>query len=88
MIVFTGDINLTDWYFNLGFGIGSKITQGINPFEFVNRKEQDIWIGNFEGVSSINTKNKTKYEQNVFRILPEALAPSIVAIFKILYLSF
>ena len=74
MIVFTGDINLTDWYFNLGFGIGSKITQGINPFEFVNRQEQDIWIGNFEGVSSINTKNKTKYEQNVFRILPEALA--------------
>lgn len=28
MIHFTGDINLTDWMFNVGFGIGTKIQWG------------------------------------------------------------
>lgn len=34
MLVFTGDINLTDWDFNVGFGIGTRITRGgFNSFK-------------------------------------------------------
>lgn len=31
MLVFTGDINLTDWYFNAGFGIGTRIPMVLPP---------------------------------------------------------
>lgn len=36
MLVFTGDINLTDWYFNAGFGIGTRIANGFDPFRKLN----------------------------------------------------
>lgn len=72
MLVFTGDINLTDWYFNVGYGIGTKIANGFDPFYKLDRKENDIWIGNFEGVAS-NTTIKKGDEGNFFRIEPEYL---------------
>ena len=50
MIHFTGDINLTDWMFNVGFGIGTNIGKGLNPLKYLERKEGDLWVGNFEGV--------------------------------------
>lgn len=72
MLVFTGDVNLTDSYFNLGFGIGSSIEKGFNPFKHIERRNNDIWIGNFEGVASTYSINKG-YRGKVFRIAPEAL---------------
>ena len=72
MIFFTGDINLTDWYFNVGFGIGTKISKGFNPFVFLSRNDKDIWVGNFEGVASSVTTNKGLY-RDAFRIVPKAL---------------
>ena len=72
MIYFTGDINLTDWNFSIGFGIGTKITKGLNPFKYLDKKKDDIWIGNFEGVASTTSSNKSMYA-NAFRIVPKAL---------------
>ena len=72
MIRFTGDINLTDWDFNFGFGIGSRIAKGFNPFSKIERNESDLWIGNFEGVASDVTDRKGMASQ-VFRVKPNAL---------------
>lgn len=72
MLVFTGDINLTDWYFNVGFGIGSRIANGFDPFRKINRKAGDIWIGNFEGVAS-NVTDKVEFAGEVFRVQPKVL---------------
>lgn len=72
MIYFTGDINLTDWDFNVGFGIGSRISCGLDPFSFLERKEDDIWVGNFEGVTS-NQSTKEGFKSEVFRVKPEFL---------------
>ena len=69
---FTGDINLTDWIFNVGFGIGTNIGKGLNPFKYLERKEEDVWIGNFEGVASNVSAYKGIYSK-AFRIDPEAL---------------
>lgn len=52
MINFTGDVSITDGYFNAGFGIGSEIMKGKNPFSGIQKGENDIWVGNFEGVAS------------------------------------
>ncbi len=73
MFYFTGDINLTDWIFNVGFGIGTNIGKGLNPFKYLNRKEDDIWVGNFEGVASNISAYKGIYGK-AFRIDPEVLA--------------
>lgn len=72
MLVFTGDINLTDWYFNVGFGIGTRIANGFDPFCKLNRSANDLWIGNFEGVASPTTVNKGIYAK-AFRVDPNAL---------------
>ena len=72
MVIFTGDINLTDWIFNVGFGIGANIKKGLNPFRFLERNEGDIWVGNFEGVASDLSANKGIYKK-AFRIEPNAL---------------
>ena len=73
MIWFTGDINLTDWIFNIGFGIGTKISKGLDPFKYLNRRQEDLWIGNFEGVASNVSNNKGLYSM-AFRVKPETLA--------------
>lgn len=72
MLIFTGDINLTDWIFNVGFGIGTNIKKGLNPFRFLERKDGDIWIGNFEGVASDVSANKGIYAR-AFRVQPDVL---------------
>ena len=72
MLVFTGDINLTDWYFNVGFGIGTRIADGFDPFRKLNRSANDLWIGNFEGVASHTSVNKGIYAK-AFRVNPNAL---------------
>ena len=50
MINIVGDVNFTDANFDIGFGVGSSIKKGQNPFCHLDRKCQDYWIGNFEGV--------------------------------------
>ena len=72
MIHFTGDINLTDWIFNVGFGIGTNIEKGLNPFKYFQRKENDLWVGNFEGVASPISANKGIYAK-AFRVEPSVL---------------
>lgn len=72
MLVFTGDINLTDWIFNVGFGIGTNIGKGLDPFKYLKRNEDDVWIGNFEGVASNVSAYKGIYAK-AFRIEPDAL---------------
>lgn len=72
MIRFTGDVNLTDWDFNFGFGIGSRIAHGFNPFSKIERNKSDLWVGNFEGVASDVTVNKGM-EAQVFRVKIDAL---------------
>lgn len=72
MIFFTGDINLTDWIFNVGFGVGTKISKGLDPFKHLERKKEDIWIGNFEGVASYVSCNNGIYSRS-FRVDPSVL---------------
>lgn len=72
MIYFTGDINLTDWYFNVGIGIGSRIEKGLNPFGHLNRKPDDIWVGNFEGVASSVSIYKG-LDSEMFRVQPNTM---------------
>lgn len=72
MIKFAGDINLTDWDFNFGFGIGSRIADGFNPFHRLQRDDSDLWVGNFEGVTSDVTE-RTGMASKVFRVPPSAL---------------
>ena len=72
MLIFTGDINLTDWYFNAGYGIGTRISKGFDPFHYIERKPEDVWIGNFEGVAS-SVSDKIGFASEVFRVEPEVL---------------
>lgn len=74
MLKFVGDINLTDWDFNPGFGIGSRIAKGFDPFVNLDRHLDDIWIGNFEGVAS-DTTIREGLSSRIFRIKPEFLRP-------------
>ena len=72
MLVFTGDINLTDWIFNVGFGIGTNISNGFDPFKYLKREKGDVWIGNFEGVASKTSAYSGIYA-NAFRVEPAVL---------------
>ena len=73
MLHIVGDINLTDWHFNVGFGIGSNIAKGLDPFKYIERNKNDIWVGNFEGVASSVSVNKGFY-RNSFRVEPDTLS--------------
>lgn len=73
MLKIVGDINLTDAYFDVGFGVGSKLKQGFDPFQYIDRKEEDCWIGNFEGVAS-ETSEKSGNAALQFRVNPEYLS--------------
>lgn len=73
MLKIVGDINLTDGYFDVGFGVGSKLKQGFDPFQYIDRKEEDCWIGNFEGVAS-ETSEKSGNAALQFRVNPEYLS--------------
>lgn len=72
MITLTGDINLTDNDFDLGYGVGSQIRNGVNPFADIPKRDTDIWIGNFEGVTSYVSKY-SGVKKNAFRIEPQHL---------------
>lgn len=72
MIYFTGDINLSDNYFDIGYGIGSQIARGLNPFHNIVKKGGDIWIGNFEGVTSYSSCQEGCHKQS-FRIEPSLI---------------
>ena len=73
MICFVGDINLTDWIFNVGFGIGTNISKGLDPYKYLERKKDDLWIGNFEGVASKTSAYKGIYAK-AFRVEPGVLS--------------
>lgn len=73
MLKFVGDINLTDGYFDVGFGVGSKLKKGFDPFQHLNRKSEDCWIGNFEGVAS-ESSEKTGNAALQFRVDPHCLS--------------
>lgn len=72
MIFFTGDICLTDGYFDAGFGVGSKLKQGFNPFQHIQWNAEDCWVGNFEGVTS-ETSEQTGNAALQFRVEPQYL---------------
>jgi hypothetical protein len=72
MIHIVGDINYADGFFDPGFGIGSQIANGLDPFDRLNFKEGDVWIGNLECVISANS-NKNSIYKNQFRIDPISL---------------
>lgn len=67
MLHVVGDINFTDSDFNVGFGIGSRITQGFDPLKNIAPTKSDIFIGNFEGVASKITDNSGIHSKR-FRI--------------------
>lgn len=69
MIKIVGDINLTDGYFDVGFGIGTKLKHGLDPFIHIPKLSDDCWIGNFEGVAS-DYSNKKENASLQFRISP------------------
>ena len=72
MLKIAGDINLTDGYFDTGFGVGSKLAEGFDPFTHLDRKEGDFWIGNFEGAAAeVSNKKGTAAQQ--FRVEPDYL---------------
>lgn len=73
MLKIVGDINLTDGYFDVGFGVGSKLKQGFDPFQHIQRNAADCWIGNFEGVASENSE-KSGNAALQFRVNPGYLS--------------
>jgi hypothetical protein len=72
MIKFVGDINFADGYFDLGFGVGTLLKKGENPFSEIKNDVNDILIGNFECVCS-NRSIRKGSENNFFRVSPDIL---------------
>lgn len=72
MIRITGDISLTEGFFDLGAGVGTSIKSGKDPFSKIQKRKGDIWIGNFEGVTS-DTSELEGYKAEMFRIAPKFL---------------
>lgn len=72
MLKIVGDISLTDGYFDVGFGVGSMLADGFDPFAHLVREKSDCWIGNFEGVASAVT-DKIGMASKSFRVEPERL---------------
>ncbi len=63
MIKIVGDINFTDGFFDTGFGIGSSIKNGEDPFKHIERTSDDIWFGNMECVVSDISNKKGIYKK-------------------------
>ncbi|MDD4439592.1 MAG: CapA family protein [Tissierellia bacterium] len=72
MLQIVGDINLTDNAFDVGIGVGSSIKEGKNPFERIKKDNSDVWIGNFEGVSS-SVSDNTGIAKRQFNLEPQFL---------------
>ena len=53
MLRLVGDCNFADGFFDMGFGTGTSIKNGADPFLHIKDKSRDdFWIGNFECVCS------------------------------------
>lgn len=72
MLKFVGDVCLSDIHLDVGCGIGSKIANGANPFGNIQKKENEVWIGNFESVATTRSVHKN-YHKDSFRIDPNLL---------------
>lgn len=72
MLKIVGDCNFADGFFDMGFGTGTLIKNGSDPFQYIKgNAKDDFWIGNFECVcSSVSAKEGTEARQ--FIIAPEA----------------
>ena len=73
MLRITGDINFTDGFFDTGFGVGSSIKSGADPFANIERKDSDFWFGNFECVCSSVSDKKGIYRRQ-FIISPDDMS--------------
>lgn len=73
MLRILGDINLTDGFFDTGFGVGSSIKNGAKPFTKLKKSDDDFWIGNFECVCA-STSNKKGTHAKQFIISPDSLS--------------
>ena len=68
MIHFTGDICLCDKSFDIGYGVGTQIEDTeLQPFAFLDKDRNDLWVGNFEGVVA-DISDRTDYTRDAFRI--------------------
>lgn len=72
MLNLIGDINFTDGFFDTGFGVGTSLLNGGNPFYKINHLQSDYWIGNFECVASTVSNKKGIYSKQ-FNILPNVI---------------
>lgn len=73
MIKFVGDVNFTDGFFDSGYGVGSTIKKGTNPFKNIDIDDNDYWVGNFECVCAKNSSKKG-IQGKQFVIAPQFLA--------------
>lgn len=73
MLKIVGDIHLADGFFDIGFGVGSSIKKGVDPFAKLKRSENDFWIGNFESVCSDTSNKKGSYAKQ-FIISPDDIS--------------
>ena len=67
MLRIVGDCNFADGFFDMGFGTGSSIKKGANPFQHIkDDSRSDYWMGNFECVcSEVTDKQGTEeYRRN------------------------
>jgi hypothetical protein len=67
VIKIVGDICFSDGYFDVGFGIGSKLKYNFNPFENLKFDQENIWFGNLECVIS-DISNLIGYKKEHFRV--------------------
>lgn len=73
MIKILGDINFTDGFFDMGFGVGSVLKKGADPFSKLHRSTEDYWVGNFECVCANTTIQKGTHAKQ-FIISPQYLS--------------
>lgn len=77
MIHVVGDINLTDHVFDVGFGVGSVLAKGDSPFRHIQKETADIWIGNFEGVTS-EVSDLKGFFRKCFNVKPDFLDKALI----------
>ena len=72
MIRIVGDCNFADGFFDMGFGTGTSIKTGSDPFHYIKGDaKDDFWIGNFECVCS-DLSGREGMEARQFIISTEA----------------
>lgn len=72
MLKIVGDCNFADGFFDMGFGTGTLIKNGANPFQHIKEASGgDFWMGNFECVCS-DVSNREGLDARQFIIAPKA----------------